>query len=88
MESRFIIEIDMMAQGFWSSFCIFNLGEEGGEALRIFNQLSGQDHGLMRFNLLQKDNHSVIATKYCTLRELELNCRMLAKEIFKIYNFE
>lgn len=88
MESRFIIEIDMMAQRFWSSFCKFNLGEDRTEALRIFEQLNGHDQGLMRFNLLQKDDLSVIATKYCTLKELEKNCRMLAKEIFKMYNFE
>ena len=86
MESRFMIDIDMIAQGFWSSFCKFNLGEDRSEALRIFNQLLESEHGLLRFNLFCKKDLEVVATKYCTLKELELNCQMLAKEIFKMYN--
>lgn len=88
MESGFIIEVDMMAQGFWSSFCSFNLGEEAVEARRIFNQLVEHERGLLRFSLVrQNGDQCILATKYCILNQLEANAKMLAKEIFKIYNF-
>ena len=87
MESHFTIEVDMMAQGFWSSFCSFNLGDEAVEARRIFGQLIENKRGLLRFNLIQLSDQCVLATKYCILNQLEANVKMLAKEIFKIYNF-
>jgi hypothetical protein len=89
MKRQYYLEVDMMAQGTWSPFCSFNLGEEREAAQEIFNELNGDETGLLRFNFFEGDPLPlVIGTKYCTLRNLEENCKFLAKEIFRMYNFE
>ncbi len=89
MKRRYFLEVDIMAQGNWSPFCNFNLGSERAQAEEIFNSLSGDETGLIRLNLFEENQLPlVIGKKYCTLRNLETNCKFLAKEIFKMYNFE
>jgi len=89
MENQYNIEIDMMAQGSWLAYCQFNIGKNKEEAFQIFSQLQDNEKGLLRFTLMEKEQENkVLLTKYCTLNSLEKNCKIITKEIFRIFNFE
>lgn len=94
MNEGFTIAVDMKVCEGYIEYCRFTLNTPVQAARDIFEQLSGlpaTGNDLpLRLSLLQSGSapYEVLATKYCTLDELGLNCRLITRELFKYYNLD
>lgn len=91
MDTKYAIEVSMKVLTDWLSYCTYEIGKDKANALRVFEQLEfeANGEGLLRLNLVETIYwKKVVASKTCTLTELEKNSRIITKEIFKMHNFE
>ena len=92
MDTNFQIVVNMRgASGFWELGRFF-IGDDVRVASETFGDLDGTSFILspIRLDLIQKDEEIdiVLDNKGCTLNQFEKNCRIIAKDAFKLFNLE
>ncbi|MBL4675381.1 MAG: hypothetical protein JKY70_04130 [Mucilaginibacter sp.] len=94
METQFYILLSLKTQQGFSDYGQFFLGDDGEAAYGLFRQLKGieqiKDGCLLHIDLMETVNELPVKIKSicCTLEELGANCKLIAREIFRLNNLE
>jgi hypothetical protein len=94
MENSFYILINIKTPRGFERLARFYLGDREEPALRLFDQLKGNeeriDDCILQFDLINTKNNLPVNIKVfgCTLEELAENCKTITKEAFKIFALE
>jgi len=94
METQFYILLSLKTLQGFTDYGQYFLGNDREAAYGLFAQLSGsadvRDNCLLHIDLMETvDELPVkIKTVCCTLDELGVNCKLIAREIFRLKNLE
>lgn len=94
METQFYILLSLKTPQGFADYGQYFFGAEREAAEQLFEQLQGSDElkpaCLLHIDLMETVNGlpERIKTKCCTLEELGLNCKLIAREIFRLKNLE
>ena len=92
--SNFYILISIKTGQGFESFGKFNLGNNRKEAKAIFRQLKGNsdvdEATMLTMELMETVNELPLNLLMlgCTLKELSENCKIIARETFRIHNLK
>jgi hypothetical protein len=93
-QNNFYVSLSIRTPEGFESFGKFNLGNKRKPAVEIFRQLKGNpvvdEKTLLTIDLVETVNGLPLNLNIlgCTLEELAYNCRVITKEIFKLYNLK
>lgn len=91
METAFYIHLYTKTPKGFERFARFYLGNRKELALHLFDKLMGSseeiDDCILQMDLMETKNNLPVNIKVigCTLEEVAENCKMIAKEAFKIF---
>lgn len=94
METQFYILLSFKAPEGFVNYGQFYFGNDRLAAYDLFRQLQGsktiKDGCLLHIDLMETVNELPVKIKTisCTLEELGSNCKLIAKEIFRLKNLE
>ena len=94
METRFYILLSLKSQQGYFDYAQYFFGNDRQAAYELFGQLKGsekiKDNCLLHIDLMETvDGIPVkIKTICCNLDELACNCKLIAREIFRLKNLE
>ena len=94
MENTFCIKLTIKTAGGHEVFGEFFLGQNRKIADNIFQQLRGDrevdDHNILQLDLMESRNGLPVNIRMmtCDLDELQENCRIITKEMFRVFNLE
>ena len=94
METAFYILLYMKTPKGFESFSRFYIGNRKDLAFHLFDRLKGSseeiDDCILQMDLTETQNNLPVNIKMvgCTLEELAENCKIIAKEAFKIFTLE
>ena len=94
MENTFCIKLTIKTAGGHEVFGEFFLGQNRKIAENIFQQLRGDrevdDRNILQLDLMESRNGLTVNIKMmtCDLDELQENCRIITKEMFRVFNLE
>lgn len=92
MNTQFYILLNIKTGTELESYGKFFIGNKKATAYSIFNQLKGSrevnEKNMLYMELMETVNGLPVNLKLinCTLDELVFNCRLITKEIFKLFN--
>jgi hypothetical protein len=92
MKTKYYLTLSLKQPGGYRYFGEYYIGDDCKHANEIFNGLKGrspayEDHSLDMIRM-EGDIPEGVKTIACTLDEFALNCKYIAKEIFRINNLE
>ncbi len=93
-QNNFYVLLNLRTAEGFESFGKFNLGNKRKVALNVFKQLHGtsavDDNTLLTIELMETVNELPLNLNIlgCTLDELAYNCKIIAKETFKLHNLK
>jgi hypothetical protein len=94
METVFYILLYIKTPQGFESFARFYIGNKDELARQLFNKLKGSveeiDDCILQMDLMETQNNLPVNIKVigCTLEEMAENCKVIAKEAFKIFTLE
>ena len=94
METQFYIELTLKTYKGVESFAKFFMGENREKAYTIFTKLTGTDvvheKNLLHIDFIETIEGLPVNLKMitCTLDQLDDNCKLITKELFKLKNLE
>jgi len=94
METAFYILLYIKTPRGFESFARFYIGNKEELARNLFEKLTGNgedlDNCILQMDLMQTRNNLPVNIKVlgCTLEEMAGNCKINAKEAFKIFTLE
>ena len=94
METAFYILLYIKTPRGFESFARFYIGDKEKLARNLFEKLTGNgedlDNCILQMDLMQTRNNLPVNIKVlgCTLEEMAGNCKIIAKEAFKIFTLE
>jgi len=94
METAFYILLYIKTPRGFESFARFYIGNKEELARNLFEKLTGNgedlDNCILQMDLMQTRNNLPVNIKVlgCTLEEMAGNCKIIAKEAFKIFTLE
>lgn len=94
METQFYILLSLKTPQGFADYGQYFFGDDRGAAYELFGQLRGSDElkpaCQLHIDLMETVNGLPvqIKTKCCTLEELGQNCKLIAREIFRLKNLE
>ena len=93
-ENTFYVLLSIKTAHGFESFGKFNLGNKRKASADIFSQLKGteavNEKTMLTFDLVETVNDLPmnLHIRGCTLEEVAYNCKLLAKETFKLLNLK
>ena len=93
-QNNFYVLLSLRTGEGFESFGKFNLGNKRKVALNVFKQLQGSpavdDHTMLTVELMETVNELPLNLNIlgCTLDELAYNCKIIARETFKLHNLK
>ena len=94
METQFYILLSLKTPKGFVDYGQYFFGDDRGAADELFRRLKGderiKDSCPLHIDLMETINDLPVKTKTicCTLEELGANCKLIAKEIFRLKNLE
>ena len=94
METAFYILLYIKTPRGFESFARFYIGDKEKLARNLFEKLAGNgedlDNCILQMDLMETQNNLPVNIKVlgCTLEEMAGNCKIIAKEAFKIFTLE
>jgi len=94
METQFYLLLSLKTHKGFETYAQYFLGNDGEEALVIFQQLKGSqeihDPALLHIDLMEVADELPVSIKTicCTLQQLSDNCKLITKEIFRLKNLD
>ena len=94
MENAFCIKLTIKTGSGHETFGEFFLGGNKKIAENIFSQLKGDrevdDRNILQLDLMESRNGLPVNIRMmtCDLDELQDNCRIITKEMFRVFNLE
>ncbi len=94
VQNSFYVLLRLRTPDGFESFGKFNLGNKRKTALEIYKQFKGtpavDDKTLLTIELMETVNELPLNLNIlgCTLDELTYNCKIIAKETFKLHNLK
>ncbi len=94
MENSFCIKLTIRTARGYEVFGEFFIGSNRKVAEQIFGQLKGDrevdDQNILQLDLMESRNGLPVNIRMlgCDLNELQDNCRIITKEMFRIFNLE
>jgi|SRR6185312_8429512 len=94
MKTQFYILLSLKTPQGFVNYGQYFFGDDREDAYQLFGQLKGsaviKDNCLLHIDLMETvDELPVkIKTTCCTLEELGANCKLIAREIFRLKNLE
>lgn len=91
METSFHVLLSIKTETGFENFGKFFLGNDGDAAQRIFHQLKGSrevsEENILHAELTEMRNDLPVNVQMisCTLEELAENCRIITKEVFRLF---
>ena len=91
-ENTFYVVLNIRTGEGFENFGKFNLGNNKEAASNVFNQLQGSsavdEKTMLTVDFIETINDLPVNVQIlaCTLEELACNCKIIAKETFKIFN--
>jgi hypothetical protein len=93
-KSKYYLMLSLKCPGGYKHFGEYYLGSDGKRANEIFSGLKGRspayEDQVLNIDMIEMsgDFPEAARTVACTLDELAINCKYIAKEIFRINNLE
>ena len=94
METKFYILLSLKTIKGFVDYGQYFFGNDREAAYNLFAQMKGSetltDHTLLHIDLMETVNQLPVKVKTmcCTLDELGINCKLIAREIFRLKNLE
>jgi hypothetical protein len=94
METQFHILLSLKTNKGFVDYGQYFVGNDRETAYDLFDQLEGgqiiSDNALLHIDLMETVNELPVKIKTlcCTLDELGINCKLIAREIFRLKNLE
>lgn len=94
METQFYILLSLKTPHGFADYGQYFFGNDRGAAYELFRQLKGsedlQDNCLLHIDLMETADELPVKIKTicCTLEELAFNCKLIARDIFRLKNLE
>jgi hypothetical protein len=94
MKTEFSILLSLKTPRGFVDYGQYFFGDDRGTAYELFSQLKGyqnlKDSCLLHIDLMETVDELPVKVKTicCTLHELAYNCKLIAKEIFRLKNLE
>jgi hypothetical protein len=94
MESQFYVLLSLKTPAGFITYGQYELGNEQEAAYDLFDQLKGDDqipeYSLLHIDLMEMKNGLPVKIKTisCTLDELSLNSKIIAKTVFRLNNLK
>jgi len=94
MKTQFYILLSLKTPQGYCDYGQYFFGNDRQTAYELFTQLSGEkkmkDNCLLHIDLMETVNEIPVKIKTicCTLEELGYNCKLIAREIFRLKNLE
>ncbi len=94
MKTQFYILLSLKTTGGFLDYGQYFFGDNREAAYGLFRQLKGsgdiKDNCLLHIDLMETVNELPVKIKTicCTLEELGYNCKLIAREIFRLNNLE
>lgn len=94
LETVFYILLHIKTPQGFESFARFYIGNKEELAHNLFEKLKGNgdnlDNSILQMDLMETRDHLPLNIKVlgCTLEEMAANCKVIAKEAFKIFTLE
>jgi len=94
METQFYILLSLKTPQGFVDYGQYFFGNDREAAYKLFRQLKGnqtmKDTSLLHIDLMETVNELPVKIKTvcCTLDELGANCKLIAREIFRLKNLE
>ena len=94
MESIFSIDMSFKISGGIENFGTFSIGNSRDRAIDIFKQLKGRsditEREVLFMTFIETNNGLPVNLKIigCTLDQLTENCKIIARELFKLKNID
>ena len=94
MDTTFYITFSMKTERGTDSFGRFYIGDNRDDAYLIFRKLKGSSEiagpNVLFIDFMETVNGLPVNIKMiaCTLEQLAENCRIITRELFKLYNLE
>lgn len=94
MKTKFYILLSLKTSDGFMNYGQFFLGNDWQSAYNLFQQIKGNekltDNPLLHIDLMETVDELpvMIKSKCCTLDELGINCKLIAREIFRLKNME
>ena len=91
-ENAFYVALNIRTAEGFENFGKFNLGNNREAAVNVFRQFKGSsvmdDSSMLTIDFRETINELPVNVHIlaCTLEELACNCKIIAKETFKIFN--
>ncbi|TMI65931.1 MAG: hypothetical protein E6H07_08505 [Bacteroidetes bacterium] len=93
-ENIFYVVLNIRTAEGFENFGKFNLGNDREAAVNVFRQFKGSaimdDNSMLTIDFMETINELPVNVQImaCTLDELADNCKIIAKETFKIFNLK
>jgi hypothetical protein len=94
MKTAFYILLYLKTPKGFECFARFNIGNDEELAIDLFDKLKGTtdkiDNCILQMDLMETRNNLPVNIKLlgCTLQEMTENCKVIAKEAFKIFTLK
>lgn len=94
METQFYILLSLKTNRGFVNYGQYFFGNDRQAAYTLFDQMEGKDQitdgGLLHIDLMETVNELPVKIKTicCTLDELGINCKLIAREIFRLKTIE
>lgn len=94
METQFYILLSLKTNRGFVNYGQYFFGNDRQAAYTLFDQLKGKDQiidgGLLHIDLMETVNELPVKIKTicCTLDEMGANCKLIAREVFRLKNLE
>lgn len=94
MKTQFYILLSLRTTQGFVNYGQYFFGNDRGAAYELFRQLKGsgdiKDNSLLHIDLMETVDELPVKIKTicCTLEELGYNCKLIAREVFRLKNLE
>ncbi len=94
MEARFYILLSLKTPQGFANYGRYFLGDDREAAYHLFDELQGEkdirDQSVLHIDLMETINQLPVKIKTicCTLDQLGENCKLIAREIFRLKNIK
>lgn len=94
METKFYILLSLRTPRGYADYGPYFLGDDAEAAYALFDELEGSrvlaDRAVLHFDLMETINDLPVKIKTicCTLEQLGANCKLIARELFRLKNIE
>jgi hypothetical protein len=94
MKTQFDIVLSLKTPDGFVDYGEYRVGSDRDSAYALFEKLKGSnymnDRAVLHFDLVETENQVPVSVKSicCTLEELGWNCKLIARELFRIRNIK